>query len=256
MILLEGAKPDSDIHLLQAAAYGFDFFYKMMEAANSYTYEPLPANDPKRTRINTRRVAEPLYGKHLTEEALFDQYIGEMSEPVIVACNGFNDTVLHAFLVFRDSADGQYKSLHIRQGRYYPEFMDTEETRRYFSKENKRVQAALSVKKLTDIYGGRLDAVLLKETYKRRFQDKTTAYRICDQNCMTFSLLSFAATRLDLEEFLKRVRLNSLQSPLHIIQALAQNEKNHLALYISKHPTLGKVPPWLEGFNQAVMPVK
>lgn len=224
-----------------------------MEAANSYTYEQIPANNPKRTRINNRHVAEPLYGKHLTTEALFEQYIGNMTEPLIVACNGFNDTVLHAFLVFRNSWDGKYNTLHIRQGRYYPEFMDEEETKTYFSEENKRVLAALTLKGLTNLYDkGTLNLKLLKNIYKQRFQDKHTPYRISDQNCMTFSLLSLAATNLDLQPLLDRAGLSTIQSPLHILLALAGSEKNHPALYIAKHPKLGKVPLWLQGFTQSV----
>ena len=256
MISLEGTRPDSDgIRLLQVAAYGFDVVYKMMETANSYTYEPLPANDPKRTRINKRHVAEPLYGKHLRTEALFDQYIGNMTEPLIVACNGFNDIVLHAFLVFRNSLDGKYNTLHIRQGSYYPEFMDDKETKTYFSKENKRVLAALTLEGLTGLYDkGALNLEWLKDIYKQRFQDKNTSYRICDQNCMTFSLLSLAATNLDLQHFLNRVGLDTIQSPLHILLALAGSEKNHPALYIAKHPKLGKTPLWLQGFIRVVEP--
>lgn len=73
---------------------------------------------------------------------------------------------------------------------------------------------------------------------------------------MTFSMLAFRATNLDLDKFLEDTGLSTLQSPLHIIQALVHSEKNHPALHVPGHPNPGIVPWWLMEINQPAAPAK
>ena len=235
------------------AAKGFDTVYGQLDTLNSYTYEPLSLTNPKRTRINKLPVAEPLYGLHLKTEELFEQHIGDMEDPVIAACNGFNDQVLHAFVVFRNGRrNGEYNTLHIRQGSYYPEFMTREETERYFREQNKRVLGAISLARLAEIYGETLSLAQMRSAFKERFQQKDIPYKIKNQNCLTFSLLTFTATNFDLQGFLARVKLTSIQSPYHLIQALAQSKKNHPALFNREFQDNRQIlPGWLTSTRKA-----
>ena len=254
LITLEGTNPLSAMNyrFWNWATTTLERGYKWMEASNHYVYESLSVHNPKRTRINTQHIAETLYGLHLKTPELFDQHIGTMEDPVIVACNGFNDKVLHAFLVFKNSRNVEYNTLHIRQGRYYPEFMDKEATVQYFQTENKRVLGAISLIQLVQAYNTVLDNGLIRRIFKERCLQKDIPYRFSNQNCMTFALLTFAATRFDLEGFLHTVGLKNFQSPWHIIQALAGSERNHPALYTPQH-SAGRalVPRWLEEINQS-----
>ena len=253
LVQLEGEMPFYRVSMMgwQLLSIGFDAVFRGMEAVDDYDYEPLPVLHPKRTRRHRAWVAEDLVGGHLVNKEMFDRFIGDMADPVIVCVNGFSDTILHAFLLFRNSKNNEYNALHIRQGSYYPEFMDKEQTHHYFTKDSKKVVAALSLTKLVSLYAdGRLDLKLLRQIFQSRMSIKEMRYCIQNQNCMTFSMLAFAATNFDLEGFLNRVGLNTLQSPYHIIQALAQSEKNRPALHTPEHPNPGLVPQWLMELNQ------
>lgn len=235
LIALKGQPPSGLARVTwQLMGEAFDRVYRGMEALNEYTYNTaLSLNNPGRTRINTYPVAEPLLGLHLKTAELFEQYIGIMEDPVIVAVNGFGNSILHAFLVFRNSRLGEYNSLHIRQGTYYPEFMDRAATERYFREQKKRVLGAVSLSRLAAIYGSSLNLQQMRQLYKDRCQEKDVPYRIRNQNCMTFSMLAFAATDFDLQGFLTRMGLDNLQSPNHILLALAASPRNQPALYIA-----------------------
>ena len=205
------------------------------------------------TALYNRQIAEKLYGRHLKSEVIFEKHIGDISDPVIVTCNGFSDQISHAFLMFWNEKRGEHNTFHIRQGPYFPEFMNKEETINYFEKENKHIVGAVSLNKLAQLYGdtpGPDNMTLLRDFFKARMQIEGVPYCIQNQNCMTFSMLAFAATNFDLEGFLNRVGLNTLQSPYHIIQALAQSEKNRPALHTPEHPNPGLVPQWLMEINQ------
>ena len=253
LIALEGTSPLSPMsyRFWNWATTTFELAYRWMEARNQYVYETVSPDNPKRTRINTQHIAESLYGLHLQTPELFDQYIGTMEDPMVVACNGFNNNVLHAFLVFKNSRNSEYNTLHIRQGRYYPEFMDKDATIRYFQTENKHVLGAISLTPLAQAYNTVLDNGLMRRIFKERCLQKDIPYRFSNQNCMTFALLAFAATPFDLESFLHTVGLKNFQSPWHIIQALAGSERNHPALYTPQHSTdSALLPRWLEEINQ------
>ena len=211
-----------------------------------YVYD-FPPGHPKRTRVHTQHVAEVLYGEHLTTVELFDSRIGVMEDPVIGFCNAMGHNVWHAFLVFRNSRTGEYNTLHIRQGSYYPEFMDRAATERYFHFEQKRIVGAISLARLTELYGARLDLNLLRDIFRQRLGSKDMRYRINDQNCMTFSMLAFWATNFDWSAFLQKMGLANLQSPYHILRALAGSSKNQPALHNQENNLL---PEWLAELNQ------
>jgi hypothetical protein len=250
MVQLEGINPFSRLGKLklEALAIGFDLVFRGMEAADSYVYvydfEP---DHPERTCVNTQHVAEVLYGEHLTTAELFDSRIGDMEDPIIGFCNATGNNVWHAFLVFRNRRTGEYNTLHIRQGSYYPEFMDKAATEIYFHLEQKRIVGAISLARLTEQYGARLDLNLLRDIFRQRLVDKKMCYRIRNQNCMTFSMLAFWATNFDWAAFLQKMGLANLQSPYHILKALAGNAKNHSAIHSQKNNLL---PDWLAEFNQ------
>ena len=233
-------------------ATAFDKAFRIMEAIDNFDYESLPTLHPKRTRRHRFWVAEDLIGGHLVNKAVFDHFIGDMDDPVIVCVNAFSDTVLHAFLLFRNRKNDQYNSLHIRQGSYYPEFMDKEQTLDYFTKERKKVISALSLAKLVSLYdNASLDLSFLRDLFQLRMSVKEMRYCIQNQNCMSFSMLAFTATNFDLEGFLNKVGLNTLQSPYHIINALAQSRKNLPALHTPKYRNPSLVPQWLMEVNQS-----
>ena len=182
LIELEGDKPLTATKKMPwtVLSTGFNVAFKVMEKLNSATYEQLPMNDPKRTRQNSQAVAEPLIGKHLTTEESFTEYIGDISDPIIVGCNSLMDKVLHAFLLFHNSKTGQYESFHIRQGSYFPEYMDKDETTSYFNneKDKKRVVMAISLEKLAEIYKSKVNYKFLFNIYKVRFTRKDIKYNI------------------------------------------------------------------------------
>ena len=146
----------------------------------------------------------PLYGEHLITTELFDRRIGDMKDPIIGFCNAMGNNVWHAFLVFLNSRTGEYNTLHIRQGSYYPEFMDKSATERYFHFHEKRIMGAMSLTRLTELYGARLDLNLLRDIFRQRLGSKEMRYRIRNQNCMTFSMLAFWATNFDWSAFLQK----------------------------------------------------
>lgn len=229
----------------------FDAVFRAMETADNFDYAPLPVFHPERTRRHRFWVAEDLVGSHLANSKTFNHFIGDMGDPVIVCVNGFSETYLHAFLLFWNSKNREYNTLHIRQGSYYPEFMDKEKTLNYVTKNKKRVIAVLSLTQLVRLYdGARLDLEVLRDLFQSRMSIKEIRYSCQSQNCMTFSMLAFRATNLDLDKFLENTGLGTLQSPLHIIQALAQSKKNHPALHVPGHPNPGIAPQWLMKINQ------
>ncbi len=248
LVHLEGSNPFSRLGRLRlnALARGFDLVFRGMEAVDSYVYD-FPPGHPKRTRVHTQHVAEVLYGEHLTTVELFDSRIGVMEDPVIGFCNAMGHNVWHAFLVFRNSRTGEYNTLHIRQGSYYPEFMDRAATERYFHFEQKKIVGAISLARLTELYGARLDLNLLRDIFRQRLGSKDMRYRINDQNCMTFSMLAFWATNFDWSAFLQKMGLANLQSPYHILRALAGSSKNQPALHNQENNLL---PEWLAKLNQ------
>lgn len=221
-------------------------FLQYMEAVDSYVYD-FPPGHPKRTRVHSQHVAEVLYGEHLTTPELFDSRIGDMEDPIIGFCNAMGTNIWHAFLIFRNSRTGEYNTLHIRQGSYYPEFMDRVATERYFHFEQKRIVGAISLTRLTQAYGATLDLNLLREIFNRRLVNKGMCYRIQNQNCMTFSMLAFWATNFDWATFLEKMGLARLQSPFHIVRALEGCPVNHPALHSQENNLL---PDWLAELNQ------
>ena len=248
LVNLEGSDPFSRfgrIHL-KVLGKGFDLVFRGMEAVDSYVYD-FPPGHPKRTRVHKRRVAEVLYGEHLTTAERFDRRIGDMENPVISFCNAMGGNIWHAFLVFRNSKTGEYNTLHIRQGSYYPEFMDRTATERYFYYEQKKIVGAISLARLTELYGARLDLNLLRDIFKQRLGTKEACYRINNQNCMTFSMLAFWATDFDWATFLREMKLANLQSPYHILKALAGSSRNHPAIHSQENNLL---PDWLAELNQ------
>ena len=248
MVQLEGINPFSRLGKLKlnALAKGFDLVFKGMEAVDSYVYD-FPHGHPKRTRVHTRHVAETLYGEHLITKELFNNRIGDMEDPIISFCNAMRNNVWHAFLVFRNSQTGEYNTLHIRQGSYYPEFMDKAATERYFHFEQKRIVGAISLTRLAELYGAKLDLNLLRDIFRQRLGSKEMRYRINNRNCMTFSMLAFWATNFDWAAFLQKVGLANLQSPYHILEALAGNPRNQPALHSQENNLL---PDWLAELNQ------
>ena len=248
LIQLEGAPSLTGLSRLRlnALATGFNLIFRGMEAVDSYVYD-FPPGHTKRTRIHKQHVAEVLYGEHLTTEKLFDNRIGHMEDPVIAFCNAMGENVWHAFLVFRNSRTGKYNTLHIRQGSYYPEFMDRQATERYFMFEEKKIVGAVSLAKLTELYGATLDLELLRNIFGQRMNSKEMSYRIKNQNCMTFSMLAFWATNLDWATFLQKMGLAKIQSPFHILKALEGGPRNHPALHSEGNNLL---PDWLAELNQ------
>ena len=248
LVHLEGSDPFSRfgrIHL-KVLGKGFDLVFRGMEAVDSYVYD-FPPGHPKRTRVHKRRVAEVLYGKHLTTAERFDRRIGDMENPVISFCNAMGGNIWHAFLVFRNSRTGEYNTLHIRQGSYYPEFMDRTATERYFYYEQKKIVGAISLARLTELYEARLDLNLLRDIFRQRLGSKEACYRINNQSCMTFSMLAFWATDFDWAAFLQEMKLANLQSPYHILKALAGSSRNHPAIHSQENNLL---PDWLAELNQ------
>ena len=229
-----------------------DLAFKGMEYVDQFNYQSLSLQNPEATRPHKLPIAEQLYGLHLKTRNQFNQFIGQMKNPIITACNGFGETVLHAFLLFFNSINGEYNALHIRQGSYYPEFMNREQIINYFTTENKKILGALSLRTLAEQYGATLNTKKLRIIYRDRMPQKNVPYRFSDQNCMTFCVLAFAATTLDIEEFLERVGLRTFQSPYHIFQALAVSEKNHPALHSPDKNNMSLLPNWLTQLNQSV----
>ena len=248
LVQLQGRNPFSPLGRarLKALAKGFDLVFKGMEAVDSYVYD-FPPGHPKRTRVHTQHVAEILYGEHLTTTELFDRRIGDMEDPIIGFCNAMGANIWHAFLLFRNSRNGEYNTLHIRQGSYYPEFMDKAATERYFHFEQKRIVGAISLTRLTQSYGARLDLNLLRDIFRQRLGSKDMPYRISNQNCMTFSMLAFWATNFDWLTFLQKMGLANLQSPYHILKALEGSPKNSPAIHSQENNLL---PDWLGELNQ------
>ena len=248
MIQLEGVNPFTRLGKLKlkALAKGFDLVFRGMEAVDSYVYD-FPLGHPKRTRVHTQHVSETLYGEHLSTVELFDSRIGDMEDPVIAFCNAMGNNVWHAFLVFRNSRTDEYNTLHIRQGSYYPEYMDKAATERYFMYEDKRIVGAFSLAKSAELYGATLDLKLLRDIFMQRSKSKEMKYRIRNQNCMTFSMLAFWATNFDWAAFLKKMGLANLQSPYHILQALAGSTRNRPAIHSQENNLL---PDWLAELNQ------
>ena len=233
--------------LLKVAARTADWIFSMGNWMDRVTYDALPANDPKRTRIHRIGfLAEPLYGIHLKNKEVFDDYIGEMTEPVIAAVNGYDNTnIWHAFLLFRNSKSGEFNTLHIRQGSYYPEFMDKNATLRYFREEKKQLKDAFSVGALANLYYGTVNTDQLRSIFAKRCS-QAQEYRMTDQNCMTFSMLALDATPLNREELLKTASPQGVHSPYHIMQALRRSdEKDHsTAMYEAATKNRG-LPDWL-----------
>ena len=248
LIRLEGSPPLSMWGKLamKAATKGFNLVFRGMEAADSYVYE-FPPGHPKRTRAHKLPVSEVLYGEHLTTVDLFDSRIDDMEDPIIGFCNAMGHNVWHAFLVFRNRRTGEYNTLHIRQGSYYPEFMDRAATERYFMYEQKRVVGAISLTRLTELYGARLDCNLLRDIFRQRLGCKEMRYRIYNQNCMTFSMLALWSTNFDWAVFLEKMGLANLQSPYHILKALEGSPKNLPAIHSQENNLL---PAWLAELNQ------
>ena len=233
--------------LLRLAANTADWVFSMGKWMDKVTYESLPAEDPKRTRIHRIGfLAEPLYGIHLKTLNLFNEYIGDMTEPVIVAVNGYGDTnVWHAFLLFRNSKDGEFNTLHIRQGSYYPEFMDKEATLTYLREQKKILKDAFSVSALSVLYGSEPDLSSLRKIYSELCSE-LWIYKMKDNNCMTFSMLALDATPLKREDLLARASAQGVHSPYHIMKAIRESrEKDHSS--VMYNPTTNDIglPDWL-----------
>lgn len=233
--------------LLQLAANTADWVFSMGKWMDKVTYESLLIHDPKRTRIHRIAfLAEPLYGIHLRNVDLFDEHIGDMTEPAIVAVNGYGNTdIWHAFLLFRNSKNGEFNTFHIRQGCYYPEYMDKEATLKYFRAEKKQLKGVLSVNALSVLYGREADLGGLREIYSQLF-GKIWNYKMKDNNCMTFSMLALDATPLNRESLLNSTSPQGVHSPYHIMKALRESkEKDHsAAMHNSLTNNLG-LPDWL-----------
>ena len=224
---------------------GFQVVFNLQERRNQFTYETTDITDTKRTRKNTKYVGDALIGHHLQTDKIFDQYIGEMTDPIIISVNCVLESLLHAFLVFHNSKTGEYNALQIRQGSYFPEYMNKEQLINYFKIDKKKVVGAISLKKLTEIYGSKLDSSILKQTFRARTTRKDIRYKLAHSNCMTFSLHAFTSTDFNLESFLQSIGLHDLQSPGHITMALAAVAKNKPAVHFpgSENPDI--VPEWI-----------
>ena len=125
--------------------------------------------------------------------------------------------------------------------------MDRAATERYFHYEQKRIVGAISLTRLTELYGAKLNLNLLRDIFRQRLASKEVCYRISNQNCMTFSMLALWATNFDWAAFLQKVKLANLQSPYHILRALEGSAKNHPAIHSQENNLL---PEWLAELNQ------
>ncbi len=189
--------------------------------------------------------AKPLYGIHLRNGDLFDEHIGDMTEPVVVAVSGYGVTDDgYAFLLFRNSKNGEFNSFHILQGRDYPEFMDKEATVKYLRAEKKQLKDALSVNRFSDLYGREADLGRLREIYSQLFGEKWNYKK--DNNCMTFSLQALDATPLNRETWLHSASPQGVHSPYHIMKAFRESEEKDYSAAMHNPLTnnLG-LPDWL-----------
>ncbi len=207
--------------------------YSILEAIDRHYYDGFDDEDDlKATRGHLVPALSPhFYGIHLRTKEQFNAFVEELSSPFIVVVSGKStNREMHAFLLCKNSRTGSFCSFQVRQGGYYPEYMDEAHILSYMDGEENSIYSALSLDKLHEIYQGSLNLKNLRVSLRDQMIDRWN-YVPSSNNCLTFAFNAFGASDLDEKDMFKNAGLDKYHSPLRIMTAMESVVVNRPAFH-------------------------